>query len=61
MGIASRDSTVFNRGTHKYIIAMMGGYLCLGLIFALLVRKTGTVCPSLLAMMFLDFINLLAL
>ena len=45
----------------NYIIAMMGGYLCLGLIFALLVRKTGTVCPSLLAMMSLDFINILAL
>lgn len=45
----------------NYISAMMGGYLCLGLIFALLVRKTGTVCPSLLAMMSLDFINILAL
>ena len=45
----------------NYIIAMMGGYLCLGLIFALLVRKTGTVCPSLLALMCLEFINILAL
>lgn len=45
----------------NYIIAMMGGYFCLGFCFALLVRKTGTVCPSLLSMMSLEFINILAL
>lgn len=43
----------------NYIIAMMGGYFCLGLIFALLMRKTGTLSLPLLVMMVLGFINIL--